>query len=81
MLSPQKFSKTLGKTKLKIGITINELVIASFLPIGFDIFGFDPFISFISFVVFIAAMVIKNNLLEPSYIKNIIEKKEHLEWK
>lgn len=80
MISPQKFSKTLGNNKLKFGVSVKELFICSLLPSISNFLDHEAFISFVLFLGSITALAVKNILLEPSYIKNTIEKKPYLDW-
>lgn len=80
MIRPQKYSKSLGDKKLSGGITLREMVVSSFLPFFLNMIGVDPFFSFISFFILIALIALKNKILEPSYIKNSLEKKSFIEW-
>jgi hypothetical protein len=80
MISPEKFSKSLGNNRLKIGVSISELVICSFFPMVMNFFDFDPFISLMTFILCIGSISIKNKILAPAYIRNSIERKDSLKW-
>jgi len=80
MISPQRFSKSLAQNKLKIGITLKEMVLISCVPAIGNYFDFYPLVSFLLFLVALGLLVLKSNFLEPRYIQNSMEKKTHLKW-
>jgi hypothetical protein len=80
MIKPEKFSKSLGNNRLKIGVSVTELVICSFFPMVMNFFDFDPFISLMTFILCIASISLKNKILAPAYIRNSIERRESIKW-
>lgn len=81
MILPQRFSKGLGNRKLKGGVSVIELFTISFTPLVLDYVGFEPFVSLSSFMMMLFLLMLKNKLLEPSYIENLILKKRVIKWK
>lgn len=80
MISPQKLSKTIGKNKLKLGLSVNELIVASFFPTVLSFFNVEIFLCLLSFLIMSAIFSLKNLFLEPRYLENVISKRSHLSW-
>ena len=77
----QKLPRNLGSTKLKIGISVNELLALSFLPMLGNFFDFEAFVSLVIFAGGVVVLSLKNLLLAPRYISHGIQKQSHMEWK
>lgn len=80
MISPEKFYKSIGNSRLKIGVSIGELVVSSFFPMIMNFFDVEPFFSLMTFILSITLCSIKHKFLAPKYIRNKIERKSHIEW-
>ena len=78
---PEKYSKELGNSSLKIGVNFKELFLISWIPFLTTFYDVHPFISLLSFFVALAVIAIKNYLFDPNYFKNQIEFKKIVEWK
>jgi hypothetical protein len=80
MIAPQKFSKSLGKNKFKIGLSMKELTFVCAIAPVCTILGVDELISFSGAIIFLLSMMVKNLLFEPNYLQNTLERKSHLKW-
>lgn len=80
MITPQRFSKTLGKQSLQIGLNFNELFISSLIPFMCSLFELDPLYSIGLFLLVCLLLIIKNRFLEPRYVQNVLERKSHFSW-
>lgn len=78
MISPQKFSKSLGNNKLKIGISLKGFMVSSAIPMILNLYGFETHIALGGMLLAIGVMSLRNKFLEPSFFKNSIMKKTHI---
>ena len=75
---PQKFSKRLADQKLKIGMTIEELIGATIVPTVCSYLGFDLIASLVVFAVTISSIILKNTVFEKGQLKKQLLRKRTL---
>lgn len=78
MISPEKHFKNLGKKKLKIGISMRELLIASMVPLLSDIAGLSGFAALGLFFVVLATLVIRARFFEKRHFSNLMMRDEEI---
>ena len=75
---PQKFSKRLADQRLKIGMTIEELIGATIVPTICSYLGIELIPSLVIFAVILGVMILKNSVFEKGQIQKKILKKKTL---
>ena len=80
MINPQRYSKTLGNKKLRLGVSVEELVVCSFIPFGLSFLDIEFFFGMLAFVGSITALVIKNRFMRVNQIQDSFNKRPYIKW-
>lgn len=75
---PQKVSRRLADQKLRIGITIEELIGATIVPTICNFLGLDFVISLIIFGAVLIGLILKNFVFEKGQIGQLIKRRKRL---
>ena len=80
MINPQRYSKNLGNKKLKLGVSVEELIACSFIPFGLSFFDIEFFFGMVAFAGSITFLVVKNRFLRPHQIQDSFNKRPYIKW-
>ena len=80
MIAPEKLSKSLGNKKLSIGLSTNELIVVSCIPLVGHILKVNELYSILSLIILSFLLSLKNKNLENKFLKNFIEFEESQDW-
>lgn len=80
MINPQRYSKALGNKKLKLGVSVEELIACSFIPFILSFTQIEFFIAMLAFGGSIAALSLKNHFLRPNQIQDSFSKQSFIKW-
>jgi len=75
---PQKFSKRLADQRLRIGMTIEELIGATIVPTVCSYLGFELIASLVTFGITLGFIFLKNSVFEKGQLKKQLTRKRTL---
>ena len=76
-MNPQSFSKRIGNKRLKIGISVNELVIISSIPAIGSFFKLHEGVSLSFMILVLGGCYLKNSIFEKGQVEGMVLKHDY----
>lgn len=80
MINPEKISKSLGNTRLKMGVSFKELLVISLFPMILSFFEIDPILCLLSFGVSLLILIARYQFFEANYFLNKFNHRPEYKW-
>ena len=80
MINPQKFSKSLGDKRLKLGIEMNDLIALSFIPSVLRFLGLGIIESVGVMIIAVAILIVSRRFFERGQITKLVTKKRFMKF-